>query len=230
MNRLNNRLERPDLMAKQIVKLYNQATDREKAEGATWYTEAHNICNQIAHKFNCPITKVAGVVAALSPATNWQQNIADAHNLVLAWHHLIDPDEVTVTTYGPNKRKAIHILNLKSSNQDDIARILLHNSKVNKTTCFYWNILKPGSDKHVTVDRHAIRIALGSSEADNVCITEKRYRTIAESYHIAANKLHLGAIDLQAIVWVAFRRISHLSVSSMENEIFNSIVDQIKNK
>jgi len=142
---------------------------------------------------------------------------------------LIDPNEVVVTTYGSNKRKAIHILNLKSSKTEDIERLLLHKSKVNKTASFYRNILEPGNDSFVTVDRHAIRIALGNSlEADKIGMTEKRYRNIVKSYQVASKALHLDAITLQAIVWVVYRRKAHLNVSEYENEIYKSIIHQIK--
>lgn len=229
MSRLENRLERPDLMAKQIQKLYSQATDQEFIEGAGWYLQANEICKAIGHKFNCPVTKVAGVVAALSPATNWQQNIADAHNLILAWSHCINPDQVVVTTYGPNKVKAIKILNQESNNYQDIEAILLHKSKVNKTACFYLNILHPNNDELVTIDRHAIRIALNLNGADEVCMTEKRYRKIVKAYQVAAKELEISAISLQAIVWCAYRRLNHIAASNYENEIFKSIVEQITN-
>ena len=228
MNRTAKRLERPDLMAGQILNIYRSATEQEFNEGTLWYEQARQICKMIANKFSCPLPKVAGVVAALSPATNWQQNIADAHNLILAWSHCIDPDQVACTTYGPNKVKAINILNLDSSNERDIEALLLHKSKVNKTTCFYLNILHPDNDDLVTVDRHAIRIALGNSIAvDNICMTEKRYRNITKAYQEAAKGLEISAISLQAVVWCTYRRQAHLSASKMENEIFTSIVNQI---
>ena len=215
-------------MAKQILKLYRNATDQEQLEGAGWYVQAHEICKLIANKFSCPLPKVVGVVAALSPATNWQQNIADANNLILAWHHCIDPDQVVCTTYGPNKAKAINILNLNGSNERDIEALLLHKSKVNKTTCFYLNILHPDNDDLVTVDRHAIRIALGNSIAvDNICMTEKRYRNITKAYQVAASGIDISAISLQAVVWCAYRRKMQISASNIENEIFSSIVNQI---
>jgi hypothetical protein len=228
MNRTAKRLERPDLMAKQILRLYKAASPDEFNEGTLWYEQAHEICKLISLKYSCPLPKVAGVMAALSPATNWQQNVADAHNLILAWHHGLSPNEVVCTTYGPNKLKAVRILNLESNNERDVEKILLHKSKINKTTCFYLNILHPSNDEQITVDRHAIRIALGNAPGvDNICMTEKRYRNIAESYQIAASQLEISAINLQAVVWCAYRRMAQISASNMENEIFTSIINQI---
>jgi hypothetical protein len=228
MNQLHKRLERPDLMAKQITKLYMSATDSEALEGLGWYVQAHEICKLIGQKYHCPLPKVVGVMAALSPATNWQQNVADAHNLIMAWSHGLSPDEVVCTTYGPNKAKAVRILNLDKTDKHLIARELLHKSKINKTASFFYNILEPENDYLVTIDRHAFRIALGnSSEADNICMTEKRYRNLMEAYHIAAKGLDVSAIQLQAIVWCAFRRQAGIAAANIENDIFQSIVSQI---
>lgn len=228
MKQAIKRLERPELMAKQILKLYRSANVEETNEGVLWYEMANGICKVIADKYSCPLTKVVGVVAALSPATNWQQNIADANNLVLAWYHCIDQDQVVCTTYGQNKAKAINILNQESSNERDIEALLLHKSKINKTTCFFLNILHPGSDELVTIDRHAIRIALGNGQGvDEICMTEKRYRNITRAYQIAASQLEINAISLQAVVWCVFRRLNHIAASNYENEIFNSIINQI---
>ena len=226
MTRIETRLDRSDLQALQIINVYNQATPGEMEAGKLWYSSAYRICLHIANKFNCPITKVVGVVSALSPGTNWNQNIADAHNLILAWYHLIDPAEVVVTTYGANKRKAIRVLNLNSSDSEDIERLLLHKSKINKTGSFFWNILRYSDREHVTVDRHAIRIALGPEYLDNACMTEKRYRTTVEAYKIAAKGLNLRGNELQAITWCAYRRLNHIEVG-VNNTIYSEIEKQI---
>jgi hypothetical protein len=228
MNRTLARLERPDLMAKQITKLFETAEPAEITEGAAWYIQAHEIAKLLAHKFSQPLPKVAGVMAALSPATNWQQNVADTHNLLLAWVHGVNPNEVVVTTYGGNKLKAIRILRLQSSNYRDIEALLLHKSRVNKTTCFFLNILFPDNDEVVTVDRHAIRIALGNPKGvDDICMTEKRYRTISEAYQIAAKGLDINAVALQAVVWCVFRRKQNIAAANIENEIYNEVINQI---
>jgi len=227
MKQAANRINRPDLMAKQIAKLYNQAGEAEKQDGQAWYPEAKQICEVIANKFGIHVNKVIGVVAALSPATNWKQNIADAHNLVMAFSTGQNPRDVVVTTYGNNKRKAIAILEAPGILGQTIAGFL-NSGTLNKTTSFFWNIVNPGDDSYVTIDRHAIRIAIGSKQADDIAITEKRYKDVVKSYQIAAKSLGISAISLQAAVWVAYRRISQISAANIENGIYDSIVNQIK--
>lgn len=228
MNRSLLRLERPDLMAKQIAKLYSQASEAEITAGAGWYLEAHEIAKLLSNKFNVALPKVVGVMAALSPATNWQQNVADTHNLLLAYSGGINPNEVVVTTYGGNKQKAIRILRIESTNEREVEALLLHKSKINKTTCFYFNILRPDHDHVVTIDRHAIRIALGNAAGvDGICMTEKRYRAISEAYQIAASSLDINAVALQAVVWGTFRRKQNIAAATIENDIFTLIINQI---
>jgi len=223
---MKNILERPDLMALRIEKLYHSATMETKAQGINWYFTANHIALHIANKFNVPMTKVCGVIAALSPATNWVQNIADAHNLVLAYVNEIDPREVVVTTYGMNKLKAIRILTGNSATDTTIGRILLHKSKVNKTNSFYWNILYP-RDEQVTIDRHAFRIALGDPRADEICMTEKRYRNLSEAYKIAGRKLGYNANQIQAITWLSFRQTLPSEVPAAVHKLDEEIRKQI---
>ena len=228
MKRIENRLNRDDLQAIQIINIYRQATPSEIAEGQFWYSKANQISLYMANKFNCPITKVVGVLSALSPGTNWQQNVADAHNLIMAWHYLIDPSEVIMNTYGQNKRKAVRILNLRSSEVTDVEKLLLHKSKINKTASFFWNILRVKETEFVTIDRHAVRIALGPEFRDNVYMTEKRYRTTVKAYKRAAKEVNLKPHELQAIVWCAYRRINQIEngfsvqeYKEIENQVFS---------
>lgn len=198
-------LDRPDLMAKRITKVYALATDEQYKAGKDWYFQARFIANHIANKYNVPFVKVCGVIAALSPATNWVQNIADTCNLCYAWSEDLDLEKVVVTTYGNNKRKAAAILGLKGIGIDSVEKLMLGNSKVSKTASFFRNILT-GDSVDVTIDRHAVRIALGNPKnADSICMTEKRYRNVRDAYRIVAEKVGLSASQVQAITWIAFR-------------------------
>lgn len=223
-------LNRPDLLAKRILKLYNTCEQEAYEVGNVWYFHAKHICNYMANKFNVPVSKVCGVVAALSPATNWVQNIADAHNLLYAWVNNLDPMGVVVTTYGNNKVKAVEILGMKGHDPENIATKLLGSSKVvNKTSSFFWNILKPEDFDHVTIDRHAFRVALNSRSADSIPMTEKRYRNVSEAYRIVAKQV--GGVtpsQVQAVCWLEYRnRYDHTipaKISKLDPEIEKQIV------
>lgn len=223
-------LKRPDLMAKRIVKLYNSASSEEKESGLMWYGHAYHICNYIANTFVFPLPKVCGVVAALSPATNWVQNIADAYNLIYAYVNNLDPMGIVVTTYGNNKAKAVYILSMNSSDPEVIAKELLGGSKeVNKTSSFFWNIYRFDSFDHVTIDRHGFRIALNSKSADSIAMTEKRYRDLAKAYTMAAGII--GGVtpsQVQAVTWITYRNnVDHTipaKIGKLPDEIRKQII------
>jgi hypothetical protein len=76
---------------------------------------------------------------------------------------------------------------------------------------FYWNIL--GHASHVTVDRHAVAIVYGRALSDReIKILERcgAYAYIAASYRAAARSLGLEPSTLQAITWLAWRRLKGL--------------------
>ena len=215
-------------MVQNIIKWYDGSSNEAREQGANWYYQANHIATYIANKFNVPVAKVCGVIAALSPATNWVQNIADAHNLILAWVNNIDPREVVVGTYGKNKIKAIQILTGPSGTDTVIGQILLNKSRVNKTASFYWNILYPRDKDHVTIDRHAFRIVLDSPQADEVCMTEKRYRSMVEAFKLAAEKLNVEPQRVQATTWLNYReQMDHnvpATVQKLDPEIQKQII------
>ena len=91
-----------------------------------------------------------------------------------------------------------------------VSGLILGKSKISKTYSFFCNILT-GDSQNVTIDRHAFRIAVNSMKADEICITEKRYRNMVKAYQIAADKLNLSPSQLQAITWISFRE--HLPVT-----------------
>lgn len=219
-------LERPDLMAKRVLKLYNSASIESVESGKDWYSQARFIANHVANKYNVPFAKVCGVIAALSPATNWTQNIADSCNLIYVWSEGLDCEQCVVTTYGNNKAKAIRILGMKSHSIAAIGAAILGKSKVSKTHSFFCNILT-GDSVNVTIDRHAFRIAVDSMKADEICITEKRYRNMAKAYEIAARKAEISPSQMQAITWIAFRENMPYTVPAVINKLDPEIRAQI---
>lgn len=185
--------------------MYSESTKQEIQDGLSWYITANKRVLELADKYTVSPEKVAGIIAALSPAVSWTQNLSDANNLI---SNMVrgTQTKIRVTTYGKNKLKAVNIYN--SNSFEEIDRLLIGCSKiVNKTYSFYRNILEPEVSNTVTVDRHAIRIAMEEILKDVIWMTEKRYRTIRDAYIKSAKKLGLRPHELQAIVWLTFRRL-----------------------
>jgi hypothetical protein len=168
-----------------LIKKYEQVTDHS---GLNWYREGNAWCQRVADKYNLSLVAVCGVLSALSPATNYEQNKRDVLGLIQR------KPSYKCGTYGNNVAKAREILK---------HGIPLFNEKTGaKTYNFFHNLLEPDNSAFICVDRHAYVIATGEPY---IGIHLAKYRKIAEHYRNAAKKLSLLPNELQAVLWVDYR-------------------------
>ena len=119
-----------------------------------------------------------------------------------------------MATYNANKAKALTILKLTSPTVEDVCNVL--NGR--KVTAFYRCIL--GDEQSVCIDGHAYSIWAGEPIATTKTPSISKslyeqiasdYRTAAELinalYHCATNTARSAPAQLQAITWVAHRRL-----------------------
>lgn len=187
-------------LADNILAVYDRATEHEREHAADWYREAHTLAESLSPG---DIERGAGVIAALSPQQSWTRNVQTA---TLAFERgtaceYVDADGETVKQLGlgANCVKADRILN--GAHPLDV----LGGDKV---LSFYDNILNPGGDA-VTIDRHAYDVAnakRGTDKSRDRLNLAGMYARYVDAYKLAARELNLGALELQAIVWVAWRR------------------------
>lgn len=174
--------------------------------GKRWYRDARAIASGIASDHGFTVAQVCGVISALSPSVSWETNLTDAETICKAFADGIPFDTVTVSTYGQNKDKAHRIL----SGLGDAQSVSEQFKFPSKTGSFFFNLLYPKAPTFVTVDRHALGIALGSRDSNvhqSLSITNKRYRAIADAYVSASRYLgYESPCQLQASTWVAYRR------------------------
>lgn len=193
---------------KHIEALLNGASDTEKIDGGNWYKEANTYSHHLSELFNLDSPcKVAGIISALSPATNWERNKSDAHNFIA----LALSGDAMVGKYGTyknNVRKALEIFNLERPTKANVGTILRGKTGY-KTESFFYNIYDLDSSE-VTIDRHAIKGANNVYEGGSVTLTEKRYRDSERAYQKVAKKYNLKPYQVQAIVWVTYRRLRGL--------------------
>ena len=166
---------------------------------AMWYQDAYKIACSLAQKYNTQTERVAGIIAALSPLKRWDKNVELAEDL-LAGRYV-----------GHTKRMVAKAYKVSKCDIADIPAVL----NGNKITDFYSNIINPTCDTRVTIDRHAIMIAMGGvhisqSDLAKLCNTDKRYSAIAEAYRRAAKKLGVRPLEVQAVTWVVWRKIKTL--------------------
>ena len=189
-----------------ILRVYDVALHKEKND---WYQEANDFGSQVS-EFLFDYTgrdvskcQVLGIVSALSPLKEWSKNKDLALDLIYSGDcgHM-----------QRNKQKALDILSLKGSDFRDGDQ-MVYDFKIrkilngDKTKRFYSNMVYP-SGGGVTVDRHAIAIAIGRTATEKEqALSSKQYQFLEDCYIMVANQLGLVPLHLQSITWQAWKRI-----------------------
>lgn len=202
---------------KNILAIYGQATQAELFDGLRWYDEAFSFCATIADAHNLPVSNVAYACAALSPNNSWTGNQKDLITVCAAFasgelEKLVAAFEtdtkamqvLKVQTYPKQVIKAFNLL--KTGN------LLAHIGQGKKTLSFARNIAFTDS-LDVTIDGHAASIVLNKRMTMKDASKELRpsnYHAFAAAYEIAAAELGILPKQLQAITWVAWRRMNNI--------------------
>lgn len=200
-----------------ILACYLRATDQDRALGLEWYKVAHDDASRIAVRYQVPLDRVIGVIAALSPSTEWGRNLLESEWLISA--HVKGHRLPMVGVYGKrNVAKAVRIL----ANGHALTEFSAKTSP--KVRAFYQCLLHPETSDVVCIDRHAKALALniGSSRKGYASNDElSTVRSAAESDYLArhyqriAKRLGLVPHQLQAICWVTWKRLAG-DVKSLE--------------
>lgn len=197
-----------------ILRFYALASMAENQDGLTWYAQAHDYSKELAARFGITIQQAVGLIAAFSPQAGWVENKRYAVSYL----------------HKPNSRvrsqvqtdKANLILTLKT--EGDIYNALSTRDAAYKTKAFFLNILNHDIPTDVTIDRHAIASCI--QHPDNVSaldalygnLTKAQYEFFQAAYITAAKQLDILPHQLQAIVWVTYRRIRKLTEHSTATE------------
>ena len=192
-----------------ICAILDAATAQEWAEGVAWYRKARTVAGiagrAAGYKGRKAYTVGAGMVAALSPACAWDKNVAAALAVADNGGQRLRADASRFQTVG-NVAKASRIMGGES---------VLDVLGGDKVRAFYACIVDPSDGRAVCVDRHAASVAFGRSLSQKdmrgaVKVTKRggsNYDRIADMYRAAAAARGLSPLDVQAITWVAWRRM-----------------------
>ena len=177
---------------------------RIEEENNHWYQEANEWAVEVSEFLlsftgqNVSVQQVLGVVSALSPMQEWNKNKEIAIELIMT-------GDCGYMERG--KQKARDILKLPSvviCIDTEIKSIL----NGEKTKTFYENMVYPTRSSGVTVDRHAISIAIGHIADDKEqSISKDVYTFIEKCYIMTAETLGLAPLHLQSITWQTWKRI-----------------------
>ena len=192
-----------------IKAIYELASAAEIADGKAWYPLANNFAATLAERYGITQSTAVAVTAALSPRNRWERNQADSEAVISAYvtggakQALL----VKVCTFGSNKAKAVALLD-HEANADEAVRwddlqAILSGPKLRE----FANSIS-GRDE-VCIDGHAWCIHQNERRGLKSVpkITAKARAQIKNDYRKAAADLGLKASELQAITWVAWRRI-----------------------
>lgn len=186
-----------------ILDTYHQATGEEVYNGIHWYNLAQELSTGVSSRLGVPLTTVVGVIAALSPNNKWERNITNGSDLIEAYLRGDPIESVKVSTYHTMKDKAWSIMvDALTTDKDILTR--LNGQKIKS---FYECII--GHDT-CCIDGHAFNIRNGKKVglSDNKTnIGKKLYAEVQEDYVKAGSVLGLKAYEVQAVTWVAWRRI-----------------------
>lgn len=179
-----------------ILRIWNESTEKERFD---WYKGANDFAFMVSYHLpdkNGHI-KACGILAALSPMVKWTKNM----ELALLVIKGVQPEDLPCLKANARKAKAIMDSDGK---QDTILKIL----KGQKISAFFLNILYPKKAIHLTIDRHALSIAVGKSlNNSDMQITAGQYEFFSECYRWTAAKLHISPLLLQSATWLAWRRL-----------------------
>jgi hypothetical protein len=191
-----------DTLVPNILKWCDAATTDQEAEGRVWYAYAQDLAKQITVSlrgkgFAIDFRTVAAVIAVTSNNMPWDRQIRVTEPVIEAILRHEDPKE-------------LH-LGVMFSYLDKAARIIAGDMTAlsgPKVSVFYLNII--GEHGSVTVDRHAVRVALDTYTDENTTNTwvkpESRARMLMEAaYYIAAQIKADEPATVQAIAWTVYR-------------------------
>ena len=189
---------------KHIQALLDLATVGEQADGMSWYRRANTAAVRLADQYEVTIPVAAGVIAALSPRSKWERNLIDAENLIAAYKAagIEAAEDVKVCTFGKNKKKALEILAWGFENSETVKEVLSGPKLIEFFSCIM------GEDD-VCIDGHAYSIWFGDrvTLAKVPSIGKKLRAQIKADYMAVADKNNLKPFEVQAITWVAHRRL-----------------------
>lgn len=171
---------------RRILSVYRAATPEDHSEGMGWYDEARSF----AESLDTDVSRAAGVIAAVSPMLSWPRNQTVARAIYAGKREgLCLPNSVKAAARIMDGEHPLDVLNGP------------------KVRAFYMAIMGEGDS--VTLDRHAIDIAVGRPLSDTeraVYMGARNRRVILAAYVNAAHRAGVSPAAMQAITWVAWRK------------------------
>lgn len=192
---------------RRIRAAWEAASDADRSAGRAWYARAESAAADMAAAAPAGIGpwRAAAVLAALSPRTQWVQNVTGARLACEAAGRMAadplfsEPDDIAAAVtaaaapyaLGESVRKAARILT------GEHPAAVLGGPKVR---AFFANIT--GDHDAVTIDVWAARVAFGGYAP---VPAGRLYDRLADAYRAVAAEVGESPRDVQAATWIAIR-------------------------
>ena len=191
-------------MVSNVETILGWATPNEVKAGRDWYPTANDHARRIGrlagHKNReDAIHAGSGVIAALSPMTEWDENLINAHSMAKTGIPQNEPPQ-----QAQDKARSI----LLGGDPED--HVVKPGRPQNKTYHFYRNIKDPSDPHFVTIDRHAHDATMGHGMVGNDRGLEQpgRYRKFTEAYALAGSRAGISLPkQAQAQAWGTWKRV-----------------------
>lgn len=176
-----------------ILRLYE---DSKLTNVGNWYNEASEFAQQLSIEFDVDYLKVCGIISALSPLKSWNENKRITRLFL----------EFGIISHTKSQgKKAELILTNTSKDLESSILTILRGAKIKS---FFLNIAYPKTSDAVTIDRHAISIAIGRSITKGEGhLTELQYDWLVGCYVEASEIAGVLPSEMQAVTWVRWREL-----------------------
>jgi hypothetical protein len=170
-----------------IMNTYKRATADEIADGTGWYARARDLALEL---YPNDVWRGAGVLAALSPLKSWPLNV-----------------ELAREAFATGEARGHFPAQCDKANRIMAGADVLSTLNGKKTVSFAIAIATGGRGEVATIDGHAHDAAIGESYAwETRRINKSTFDEMDAAYREVADYLGLAVNDLQAIVWVVWKR------------------------
>lgn len=191
-----------------IKEIWNQRTYKDYQDGKDWYKEANKFSLDLAEKFQVAPVVSAGVLSALSPQKEWNDNKSIVEHFFQRVQKAPVSGWRSAKHYMTQKRKAWRIYKLGAAFKDETLPVSvaeeLHGLK---TVNFFHCINNPTNTEFICVDRHQIFVALGEQKKK---LTTKQYEFIKKEYLKFAESVNMIPCEMQGILWLTYKRIKKI--------------------
>lgn len=186
-------------MTENLRTIVDHASDADVVAGLAWYDKAKSFCDAITRTFDLQPLGGQGVVAALSPQVPWDKQEEQSVGAVRQFLAGVSNDDLVAVSRCTNK-------NAEKGRAIALGGSISAHLSGPKVEAFFRNLC--GDKSVVTLDRWAVRAAIGLDASDSECakyLKGKKRQEVIAAYETVAAEYGWTPADCQAVVWEAAR-------------------------